>query len=84
MAEITDKKHALGAERSPSEFEKGTVDVLPARAADSALTFLRRESAAGVLDVDEKTLVRKIDLMIIPYAYHGAFSSCLLPTDDQQ
>jgi hypothetical protein len=62
MAEIVEKKQAMSAERSPSDYEKGTVDI---PAADSALTFLRREGG-DVVEIDEKKLLRKIDFMIIP------------------
>lgn len=62
MMDITDKKVAMATEPATSDFEKGTVEI---PAADSALAFLRNE-AGELVDTDEKKLVRKIDLMIIP------------------
>ena len=63
MAEMIEKKPPLSPALSPTDFEKGVVVDVPA--ADSALTFLRREGGE-VVGVDEKKLVRKIDLMILP------------------
>lgn len=59
--DITEKKVGITME-SGSDFEKGIVEI---PAADSALMFLRSQ-AGEVVDVDEKKLVRKIDVMIIP------------------
>lgn len=62
MIDIAEKKDVLSTVPSPPDCETGIVDI---PAADSALTFLRNE-AGEVIDVDERTLVRKIDFMILP------------------
>ncbi len=62
MTDMAEKKGGNRTELSPSDFEKGTVDI---PAADAALTFLRN-GAGEVVEVDERKLVRKIDFMIIP------------------
>lgn len=52
--------------RSP-EVENAEKSVAPIAGADAALQFLRREEVDGtIVDIDEKTLVRKIDWMVMP------------------
>lgn len=52
--------------------EAGNVDkqLAPIAGADEALNFLRRTETHGVVvEIDEKTLVRKIDWMVMPVSF---------------
>lgn len=59
----TEKQGDLDRNASADDVKNG---IIQEGKADAALEFLRAEDTLDVTEVDEKTLVRKIDWMIMP------------------